>query len=125
VEALSDGTILCKGPMLKGQTLRLGPTARLRTGGITVIVGSARIQPYDQEIFRHLGLDPATQRVLVLKSSVHFRNDFQQIASAVLIVDSPGINTTDTRKLPYRKLRADVRLAPLGPTRGEWMRVRG
>lgn len=121
VEALSGGDVLCKGPMLGGQTLRLGLTARLRTDGITVIVGSARVQPYDQEIFRHLGLDPAAQRILVLKSSVHFRNDFQDMAGAVLIVDSPGVNVTDTRKLAYRRLRPNVRIAPLGPTRAERM----
>jgi microcystin degradation protein MlrC len=125
VEALSDGNVLCKGPMLKGQTLRLGPTARLRHGGIIIIVGSARIQPYDQEIFRHLSVDPAAQRVLVLKSSVHFRNDFQDMAGAVLVVDSPGVNVTDTRLLPYRKLRDDVRISPLGPTRRELAGLRG
>jgi microcystin degradation protein MlrC len=125
IEALSDGNVLCKGAMLRGQTLRLGPTARLRNGGITIIVSCARIQPYDQEIFRHLGIDPTAQRVLVLKSSVHFRNDFQDIAGAVLVVDSPGVNVTDIRTLPYRNLRNDVRIAPLGPTRGELVRSSG
>src|SRR4051812_7965973 len=32
VEALSAGDVLCKGPMLRDQTLRLGPTALLRIG---------------------------------------------------------------------------------------------
>jgi microcystin degradation protein MlrC len=54
-----------------------------------------------------------------LKSAVHFRNDFESIASAVLIVDSPGVNVTDHRQLGYRKLRSDVRLTPLGPTLDE------
>jgi microcystin degradation protein MlrC len=119
VEALSAGDVLCKGPMLRDQTLRLGPTALLRIGGIRIVVASARMQPYDQEVFRHLGLDPATQRLLVLKSSVHFRNDFEAIAGAVLIVDSPGVNVTDPREFGYRKLRPDVRLVPLGETLGE------
>ena len=116
VETLSAGDVLCKGPMLRDQTLRLGPTALLRIGGIRIVVASARMQPYDQEVFRHLGLDPAAQRLLVLKSSVHFRNDFEAIAGAVLIVDSPGVNITDPRELSYRNLRLDVRLAPLGKT---------
>jgi microcystin degradation protein MlrC len=116
VEALSDGNVLCKGPMLRGQTLRLGPTALLRIGGTRIVVASTRIQPYDQEVFRHLGLDPAAQRILVLKSTVHFRNDFEASAGAVLIVDSPGVNVTDHRQLGYRKLRPDVRITPLGPT---------
>jgi microcystin degradation protein MlrC len=119
VEALSAGDVLCKGPMLRGQTLRLGATALLRIGGVQVVVASARIQPYDQEVLRHLGLDPTAQRLLVLKSSVHFRNDFEAIAGAVLIVDSPGFNITDPRSFGYRNLRQDVRLAPLGQTLGE------
>jgi len=102
--------------MLRGQTLRLGPTALLRISEVRIVVAGTRVQPYDQEVFRHLGLDPATQRLLVLKSTVHFRNDFEQIAGAVLIVDSPGVNVTDHRLLRYRRLRPDVRLTPLGPT---------
>ncbi|HEX4151854.1 MAG TPA: M81 family metallopeptidase [Steroidobacteraceae bacterium] len=125
IEALSDGDLLCKGPMLRGQTMRLGSTALLRAGGIRIVVASARIQPYDQEVFRHLGLDPAAQRMLVLKSSVHFRNDFQELARAVLIVDSAGVNVTDHRKFGYRKLRPDVRIAPLGPTLRELADSRG
>jgi microcystin degradation protein MlrC len=116
VEALSAGNVVCKGPMLRDQTLRLGATALLRIGAVRVVVASARIQPYDQEIFRHLGLDPSAQRLLVLKSTVHFRNDFEAIASCVLIVDSPGVNITDPRSFNYRKLRQDVRLLPLGQT---------
>jgi microcystin degradation protein MlrC len=116
VEALSAGNVVCKGPMLRDQTLRLGTTALLRIGAVRIVVASARIQPYDQEIFRHLGLDPSAQRLLVLKSTVHFRNDFEAIASCVLIVDSPGVNITDPRSFNYRKLRQDVRLLPLGQT---------
>ena len=111
--------------MLRGQTLRLGPTALLRIGGVRIVVASARIQPYDQEIFRHLGVEPASQRILVLKSTVHFRNDFEAIASAVLIVDSPGVNVTDHRLLGYRRLRSDVRISPLGPTLDEMRGQRG
>lgn len=125
VEALSDGDVACKGPMLGGQTLRLGETALLRIEGVRVVVASVRIQPYDREVFVHLGLDPASQRILSLKSSVHFRNDFQDIAGAVLVVDSPGFNATDHRQFPYRHLRPDVRIAPLGPTFHEWIAARG
>jgi microcystin degradation protein MlrC len=119
VEAVSDGNVPCQGAMLRGQVLRLGPTALLRTDGIRIVVASARMQPYDQEVFRHLGLDPRTQRLLVLKSSVHFRDDFEAIAGAVLVVDSPGFNVIDHRLFPYKRLRPDVRIAPLGPVLAE------
>ncbi|HEY2032154.1 MAG TPA: M81 family metallopeptidase [Rhizomicrobium sp.] len=125
VEALSDGNVVCKGPMLRGQTIRLGKTALLRLDGVRIVVASARIQPYDREMFRHLGFDPESQCVLVLKSSVHFRNDFGDIAGAVLVVDSPGFNVTDHRQFPYRHLRPDVRIAPLGPAFREWAVTHG
>ncbi len=118
VEALSDGIVTCPGAMLRGQEIRLGPTALLRIGGIRIVVASNRMQPYDQAVFRHLGLDPAAQRILVLKSAVHFRADFEAIARAVLVVDSPGVNLTDLRLLPYRRLRPGLRVMPLGPAYG-------
>jgi microcystin degradation protein MlrC len=66
-------------------------------------------------MFRHLGIEPARQRVLGLKSSVHFRAHFQPIARDVFVVASPGPNPADTATLPWRKLRPGVRLKPHGP----------
>ena len=119
IEALSDGVVACPGAMLRGQILRFGKTALLASGGIRIVVASARIQPYDQAVFRHLGLDPAAQRILVLKSTVHFRADFEPIAGDVLVVEAPGFNLTDHRQFPYRRLRPELRLMPLGPSFGE------
>ena len=53
--------------------------ALLALGGVRVAVGSRKIQAADQEIFRHLGVEPAAQKILALKSSVHFRADFEPI----------------------------------------------
>ncbi|MCL4762905.1 MAG: MlrC C-terminal domain-containing protein, partial [Burkholderiales bacterium] len=50
-----------------------------------------------------------------LKSSVHFRGDFEPIAQQVLVVESPGTMIVDPSKLPFRRLRAGVRMRPLGP----------
>ena len=51
-------------------------------------------------MFRHLGIEPAEQRVLVLKSSVHFRADFGPLASEILIVLAPGPSPADPGQLP-------------------------
>jgi microcystin degradation protein MlrC len=66
-------------------------------------------------MFRHLGVEPARQRVLALKSSVHFRADFQPIAREVLVVRAPGPALADPADFPWRKLRPGIRLRPLGP----------
>ncbi len=115
VERLGDGTFTCTGPFYGGNRMRLGPMAALRQGGVAVVVASRKVQAADQEMFRHLGIEPARQRLVALKSSVHFRAHFQPIAREVLVVAAPGPNPADTTVLPWRKLRAGVRLKPRGP----------
>ncbi|MDP7651235.1 MAG: M81 family metallopeptidase [Rhodospirillales bacterium] len=118
VERLGDGTFEAHGPMMAGMTYRLGPMALLRIGGVGVVVSGTKSQALDQGILRHLGVDPAAQKIVALKSSVHFRADFAKMASDILVVLAPGAVIADTSLKDYRKLRPGVRLAPLGPVSG-------
>jgi microcystin degradation protein MlrC len=54
-------------------------------------------------------------KILALKSSVHFRADYQPIAEEILVVEAPGPAVADPAKLPYRRLRQGMRLTPGGP----------
>ncbi len=65
-------------------------------------------------MLRHVGIEPQAQKILALKSSVHFRADFQPIAEEILIVAAPGANPVDNRDLPYKRIRKGIRLMPLG-----------
>jgi microcystin degradation protein MlrC len=82
------------------------------------VLAATRIQAVDQEMVRHVGVEPAAVPILALKSTVHFRAHFQPIAEAILCVESPGAHITDPAQLPYRHLRKGVRLRPLGPVHG-------
>ncbi|WP_137177924.1 M81 family metallopeptidase [Roseomonas sp. AR75] len=112
VLALSDGQFTCTGPMAAGNHADLGPSALIGIGGVAVIVTSRKMQAYDQALFRHLGVEPARQKILALKSSVHFRADFQPIAEAVLVAAAPGPVVADSAILPFRHLRPGLRLRP-------------
>ena len=114
VEALGEGAFVGTGPFYGGNRMRLGPMAVLRHGGVRVVVSTRKQQAADQAMFRHVGIEPGRARILGLKSSVHFRADFEPIASDVMVVVSPGLNIADTRAIPYRRLRAGVRIAPMG-----------
>jgi microcystin degradation protein MlrC len=120
VESLGDGNFTFSGDMYKDSAAELGPMALLRVvddeADVRVIVGSSRVQCLDQAIFRHLGVEPAEQKILALKSSVHFRADFDPIAAETLVVVAPGVHPCQLADLPYRHLRADVRLEPMGLT---------
>jgi microcystin degradation protein MlrC len=115
VEKLSNGRFTCTGPFYGGVTPNLGPTALLRIDGVSIVVSTHRMQAADKEIFRHLGREPAEQKILALKSSVHFRGDFTDIAEEILVVEAPGANIDRPERLPYRNLRPGVRLCPNGP----------
>ncbi|MBU6286046.1 MAG: M81 family peptidase [Betaproteobacteria bacterium] len=114
VERLGDGRFTCTGPMFKGFRMQLGKMALLRHEGVRVAVASIKCQAADQAMFRHLGVEPIQQRLMVLKSSVHFRADFQPIAAAVIVARSPGPALADPAEFAWTKLRPGVRLHPLG-----------
>jgi microcystin degradation protein MlrC len=112
VERLGDGNFEATGPFYRGNKMQLGPMALLRIGGTRIVVASRKQQAADQAMLRHLGIEPSAQKILALKSSVHFRADFQPIAGEILIVAAPGANPVDHRALAYRHLRPGVRLMP-------------
>ena len=118
IERLADGRFTCTGPMFKGFRMQLGPMALLRSRaapGVRVVLASRKCQAADQEMFRHLGVEPRRERVLGLKSSVHFRADFEPIAREVLVVKAPGPALADPAEFKWTKLRKGMRMRPLGP----------
>ena len=119
VVRLGGGMFTGTGPMYGGAKFRIGPMALVidEASGVSAVLAAKRIQAVDQEMFRHVGVEPALVPILALKSTVHFRAHFQPIAEAILCVESPGAHVTDPAQLPYRHLRKGIRLSPLGPTR--------
>lgn len=113
VMALSDGRFVGTGPMVGGQPINLGPAAWLRIGGVDVVIGSVRQQPHSRALVTHLGVDIQAYQVIVLKSSVHFRGDWQAHADSVVVAASPGAALDDTGIIPYGKLRPNVRRRPM------------
>ena len=76
----------------------------------------------DQAMFRFVGIEPTDQRILVLKSSVHFRADFEPIAETIIICAAPGAMPADPAALPWTRLRAGMRIKPNGPAFGRALR---
>ena len=79
---------------------------------VRVVVVSRKMQGHDQELFRQVGVEPAEQAIIAVKSSVHFRAHFQPIASEVIVVTAPGPVVADPAILPFTNLRPGLRLRP-------------
>ena len=114
VVALSDGNFEYAGAMMGGCKASLGPTAALEVfdsrSDVRVVVTSARIQCLDRAVFSHLGINPSRLSIVAVKSTVHFRADFEPIASRVILVDAPGYNPCVLDRIDYKRLRPGVRL---------------
>jgi microcystin degradation protein MlrC len=115
VEKLSDGKFVASGPYYRGRDMDMGLSACLRIGDIRVVVGSYKAQLADQSMYRYVGIEPTEQKILVNKSSVHFRADFEPIAEKLLICAAPGAMPADTATLPWTRLRPGIRIKPNGP----------
>jgi microcystin degradation protein MlrC len=115
VARLGSGRMRTTGQVSGGRDIDLGPTALLMIGGVGVAVTSKRMQALDQAPFIHLGVEPRQQKILALKSTCHFRAEFESMSEKVIVVIAPGGYLADPARYPYRRLRPGVRLRPLGP----------
>lgn len=118
VEALSDGTVKYTGDMYGGAIAEIGPTALLRVvdthADVRVVVSSKRTQCLDQALFTHLGVDLPKTQIIGVKSTVHFRADFEPMADAVLVSEIPGAFPCRLDQVPYKRLRSNIRTMPGG-----------
>jgi microcystin degradation protein MlrC len=118
VMRLGDGRYLADALGVRGRKIDMGECALLRIDGVQVVVSSRRLQARERGFLQHLGVNADDKKIIVLKSTCHFRADFQPIAKTVLIAIAPGGHIGDPARYPYQKLRRGVRLSPLGQAFG-------
>ena len=108
VRLLSDGRFVTRSRMGAGGVTEMGRTAVLHSGGVRVVVTERRVQPLDAELLRSVGIEPRAQRLVALKSAVHFRSTYQPIAERIFDLDTPGVHRPDFAAYRYRRLRPGV-----------------
>jgi microcystin degradation protein MlrC len=114
VEKLFAGEFTCTGPMAGGMTTNLGKMAQLRIANIRIVVASHRTQILDQSYMRVVGVEPAKMKILVLKSTNHYRADFEPISSTIIDVAAPSALVNNPETYEYQNLRDGVRLQGMG-----------
>ena len=105
VKRIVEGRYRNEGPMGRGELMDMGPTAILDTGRVEIVVVSRQVEPFDIAAWRHLGIDPAAKRYVMLKSRVHWRAGLGGIAKAVVECAGTGVCTSDYAQLNFRRLR--------------------
>ncbi len=108
IEQLSDGVCTYKGPMMTGVTAHLGKSCALNIEGIRVAVVSGKAQLLDRELLRMVGINAEEMKIIVVKSSNHFRADFTPLVADpvrdVIVAKAAGPMAADAGDLPWKKL---------------------
>jgi len=108
VKSISDGRYIINGPMYTGIRFDVGPAVGLLIGGVYVVVVSGLMQVFDHGQLREVGIDPMDYRIVVLKSAIHFRAWWTDLASAITECDAPGIASNDLSTFTYTKKKRKV-----------------
>ena len=108
VKMLTDGKYRNRDIMNTGRIVNTGKTALLKIGGIYVIVASVRVQCYDLEVYRSVGIRPEDMKILVVKSTIHYRTSFGNVASAMLDVEAPALAPQCPEAMPLAHSRRPI-----------------
>ncbi len=115
VEVVNDGCYDTTGPVSQGKPYDVGLSALLSIGGVKVAISSRRVQALDRSVFEHLGIVLEAQKIIVLKSTCHYRAHFDPIAETTFAALAPGGHGANPADFAFAKLRPGVRYYPLGP----------
>jgi microcystin degradation protein MlrC len=55
-----------------------------------------------------VGIDPLAEKLVVVKSSIHYRAAFEPIARAILEVDAPGLSSSNLGRFPFTRVRRPI-----------------
>ena len=86
----------------------MGNTAVLEVGGIEIVITSKHHEPWDTGVFTSVGIQPDKKRYLLLKSRIHYRAGFEQLAKNTITCDGEGVTTSDNNLLDFRKVRRPI-----------------
>jgi microcystin degradation protein MlrC len=115
VRSLHEGTWVEEEARHGGRRLNdQGPTAVVELPGpILLVLNTLRTPPFSLGQLTSLGIDAASQAILVAKAAVAYKAAYGPIASQIIEVDTPGLTAIDPRRFSYRHIRRPI--FPLDP----------
>jgi microcystin degradation protein MlrC len=114
----SDGVFLLEDKQshlasMNGVRIEMGPSAVIRSGGVTILLTTRKTAPFDLGQLRSQGLEPCDFLVIGVKAAVAHKRAYDTVARASYYVDTAGPCTGNLASLPWRRLQRPV--YPLDP----------
>lgn len=99
VVAASDGQFMSAYP---AGPVDIGRTVALTVKATTVVITERPAMMLDQQVYRHLGLDPSTAWAIQVKSAGGFRALWSDVSTRVISVDTRGPSDGNLGRLPFK-----------------------
>ena len=91
-----------------GKIIRMGPCAVVKHKGLTILLTSKALPPFDLGQWRSQGVNPEDLTMIGVKAAVGHRVAYGRIAAGEFTVSTSGPCTSDITRLPYTRLRRPV-----------------
>ncbi len=108
VKFLGEGHWVHEGPENAGVPVEMGLTAVVVCGGVNLVLTSVKAMPGDQQQLKSVGIDPLSQKIIVVKAAVRWRGGFGPIAKHAIHVDTPGLGSVDLTRFDYHTIRRPI-----------------
>lgn len=109
VEYLGECEYVHNGPMRRGGRSQLGKVAVLNIGRNNhVIISPTLHQVIDSAIFSAVNLELNEFNIIAIKSRVHFRAFYNNVAGKIIEVDAPGLGPADLTQIKYKNIPKDI-----------------
>ncbi|AUL23811.1 microcystin degradation protein MlrC [Bordetella holmesii] len=108
VKLVFDGVYLNRGPMYRSVRNDTGFTVVLDTGKVEIVVVSRHQEPFDINCLLSAGIDPLQKRYVVLKSRVHWRAGFSEMATDIIECTGVGVTTSDYSQIEFKHVRRPI-----------------
>ncbi len=92
VKAITDGRYSNRLEASPAALCAYGKNAVLVLNDVEIIVNTRVCQTFDPDQFRANGIDPLAKRVLVVKSTAHFRHKFEPIGKGIFEIAADGFS---------------------------------
>lgn len=104
VVKVTDGGYVHRGSYMTGLKVGMGKTAIINCGGLNLVLTERKAMPFDAEQLRSVGIEPAQQRIIVVKSAIAWKAAYGDIAKEAIYVETPGICSSNLQRFMYKAI---------------------
>lgn len=108
VDYCAETTAVIEGPVFSGSSINLGLCAVLQVGQLAIVVTTNSFPGHDPSIYRSVGLSPESAQAVVANSAIHYRANYRAISENFVLLDTPGVSSSNFATLPFRRIRRPI-----------------